>query len=301
MKASLDVDRLDANIRRFQAIATGAGVALRAHVKAHRCPEIARRQVTSGAVGVALHSAREAERYLEQGITDIVVAWPWRDPWRAERFAALAERCRVVVHIDQAELVSAFAGTNVGIRIDVDTGLHRVGVPPDEVVPLARRIDLTDGPWLDGVTGYRGVESAADVDVRDEIGRRNAELLVDVANAVRADGIDCPTVCAGGTATVVGALQVDGVTEICCGIYPTFDAGSASIGLCEPTDVAVWLAPDTNEEELSGCDQPWTPGVVTATVDGRLLPAHVCPLATKVDGYRVGAEHWPACVLPDRR
>ena len=49
----LDLDRFERNIRRMAAHARAAGKNLRPHAKTHRCPEIARRQVSAGALGVA--------------------------------------------------------------------------------------------------------------------------------------------------------------------------------------------------------------------------------------------------------
>ncbi|HEY6738701.1 MAG TPA: alanine racemase [Actinopolymorphaceae bacterium] len=293
MSVVVDLDRVEANIHRFHAGAARHGLAVRAHVKAHRSPPIAARQVAAGAVGVAVHSAKEAELYATRGIDDIVIAWPWRDGWRAERFAALTGRCRLTVHVDTADILAGYRGTGVGIRLDVDTGLHRVGVAPENAVALARAVAATDGVRLDGVTGYRGVESADEVADREQVGRAQAMLLVEVAEAIRADGIPCPVVCAGGTATASGAATVPGVTELCSGVYATYDAGSADIGLCSIDDVAVSV---TDPGVLAGCDQPWNPGVVSQVSGDRVLPAHVCPLA-KVSA----SEEWPACVLPDRR
>lgn len=45
----VDVDRLDANVRRFHRTISASGIRVRAHTKAHRTTEVARRQVEAGA------------------------------------------------------------------------------------------------------------------------------------------------------------------------------------------------------------------------------------------------------------
>jgi len=58
----LDLDRFERNLRRMAAHARASGKNLRPHAKTHRCPEIARRQVSAGALGVACAKLGEAER-----------------------------------------------------------------------------------------------------------------------------------------------------------------------------------------------------------------------------------------------
>src|SRR5439155_973876 len=49
------------NLRRMAAHARASGKNLRPHAKTHRCPEIARRQVSNGALGVACATRGEDE------------------------------------------------------------------------------------------------------------------------------------------------------------------------------------------------------------------------------------------------
>jgi len=48
----LDLDAFERNLAGVHAYARARGVAVRSHGKAHKCSEIARRQVAAGAVGV---------------------------------------------------------------------------------------------------------------------------------------------------------------------------------------------------------------------------------------------------------
>src|SRR5712664_4692757 len=57
----LDLERFERNLARMAAHARKTGKALRPHAKTHRCPEIARRQVAAGALGVACAKLGEAE------------------------------------------------------------------------------------------------------------------------------------------------------------------------------------------------------------------------------------------------
>ncbi|MGN9907637.1 alanine racemase [Phytohabitans sp. LJ34] len=326
-RVTVDPERLDANLIRFGAAARAAGVVVRAHVKGHRTVAIGVRQVAAGAVGIAVHSAAEARWYVDAGVSDVVIAWPWRDAWRWPRFARLARHARVAVHVDRGEALAGLSaaaaeqGVTLGVRVEVDTGLHRTGVAPEEVVSLAKAAASTPGLRLDGVTGYVPVLTARDAADRYTLGQRVARQLVDVAGAVRDAGLPCQVVSVGGTVTAPGALSVPGVTELCSGAYALLDGGHAMLGACRPQDVAIAVttavtavAPDGSistdaDELLAGADQVWAPGVRMTDASGtprvggplRVLPAHVCPVVARCPPLHLpDGTVWRPRVAPDR-
>ncbi|HEY8453424.1 MAG: alanine racemase [Micromonosporaceae bacterium] len=309
----LDLTRLDANLHRLGRAAAARSVAVRAHVKAHRTVEVALRQVAAGAVGVAVQTAHAARRLAAAGVDDVVLAWPWPEPWRFPLFAeAAAGVPRFAVHVDRVASVVGIGaaatarGTEVGVRVDLR---H---TPADQVVAVARAARDTPGVRFDGVAGYRPLTTASEVRDRHDLGRRYAHEVVDAAQRIRDAGVDCPVVSVGGTATLEAALQVPGVTEVCTGAYATFDGGLAEAGVCTADDVALSVAADATDL-LDGCTQPWAPEVAWLPAgppyEDRLVPAHVCPLAatlvrrqvpvTVVRDGRVVAT-WQPFAAPDR-
>nr|WP_020390812.1 alanine racemase [Kribbella catacumbae] len=306
---TVDTRQLDRNIKRFHQQVAEAGCMTRAHLKAHRTTELAARQVAAGAVGVSVHSAQAARDLAAVGVTDVVVAWPWREPWRWPLYVGAAHELEhFAVHVDDAETITglgraaAAAGVQIGVRIDLR---H---TPAADVLTLARLTESTAGVRLDGVTGYHGPETAEDIKDFSLLGRRHAEELVATAESIRADGIECPVVSAGGTPTALGALSVNGITEIVAGAYATLDAGLAAAGVCDLAEVAISVAGD-RADLLADCAQPWDPDSVSVPRDGRLLPGHVCPLAvnlmrgkveiTVIDGGAT-VDRWLPQGRPDR-
>lgn len=341
--AVVDVRRLEANIRAFHEEAATAGVGVRWHVKGHRMPDVARLQARWSRA-MAVTSATEARRYLQSGAGDVVIAYPWRDPWRWRLFARLAARCATSVHVDCPEAVyglaeqAAVAGAEVGIRVEVDTGHGGRGVTPDQAADLARAV--AEAPWLrlEGVTGYAGPETRAELASRFDLGRHHAAVLVRVARQLRRRGLPCQVVCAGGTVTAAGAMSVPGVTEITAGAYALLDAGLAAAEVCTFADIAISVTGTGALDLLDGCAQPWTAQDLTAystnghphtrettappgrphTDDSagttprtgdrgseRMFPAHVCALVRRldrvvaVDGTEVIGE-WAVLRTPDR-
>src|SRR6188472_891813 len=99
----LDEARLDRNIAAMAAFAAEHGLALRPHVKTHKSPEIARRQVAAGATGITVATIAEAEVFVDAGFPDVFIAYPlWVDAARGARLRALAERADLRVGVDSA-------------------------------------------------------------------------------------------------------------------------------------------------------------------------------------------------------
>ncbi|MDQ6654522.1 MAG: alanine racemase, partial [Verrucomicrobiota bacterium] len=61
----VDFDRLLANLDWAQRLARSRGVALRPHVKTHKCLEIAQLQLERGAIGLTASKVDEALVFIE--------------------------------------------------------------------------------------------------------------------------------------------------------------------------------------------------------------------------------------------
>ena len=66
----IDRERLMKNLNEMQSYADAHGAALRPHTKTHKCPEIAKLQLETGACGIAVAKTGEAEAMAENGISD---------------------------------------------------------------------------------------------------------------------------------------------------------------------------------------------------------------------------------------
>ena len=73
----LDVERVRRNAERMSARVTRARrVALRPHVKTHKCVEVARIQTAGHAGGITVSTLAEARAFAAHGFTDITYAVP---------------------------------------------------------------------------------------------------------------------------------------------------------------------------------------------------------------------------------
>lgn len=229
----LDLDAFDQNIAIMAAaVAKTPGVRLRPHAKAHKCPEIARRQIAAGAVGVCCQTVSEAEAMAAGGITDILVSNVVVSPPKIERLARLADKVHVSVLVDNAANVTALetaarkAGTTLDVLVEVEAGSLRCGVTPGEpAVALAKQVAACKHLRFVGIQAYHGkAQHRRTVEER----RRSVEYATDRARTTRdllqAAGLECKVVAGAGTGTFIFE-QASGVyTELEPGSYVFMDA-----------------------------------------------------------------------------
>ena len=239
----VDVGALEANLGRTARAAADAGIALRPHVKTHKCPEIALRQLELGAVGLTVATLGEAEVFVEHGCTDVFVAYPvWLDDHRARRLRALAEGATVAVGID-----SAGSAANLGVHVpgvavlvEVDCGQHRTGVAPAEAGDVAA-VASTAGLDVRGVFTFPGHGYAPDG--REAAAREEASALVVAADALRARTIEPRVLSGGSTPTLEVSLVIaaaSGVpTELRPGVYALNDAQQWELGSATAAQLAL--------------------------------------------------------------
>src|SRR5262245_30852605 len=81
----VDLDLLEANIRRLQNYLSQHGIANRPHIKTHKIPAIAQLQINAGAVGITCQKLGEAEVMADAGIKDIFLPYNLMGTAKLER------------------------------------------------------------------------------------------------------------------------------------------------------------------------------------------------------------------------
>ena len=242
----VELDVMEATIQRWQAAIDTAGVAFRPHIKTHKSPDVAARQLAAGAVGLAVAKVAEAEVFAAAGCRDIAVAYPVVGPAKWRRLAELARTCTITVNVESEvaarglSAAAVAAGSVLRVHLDIDTGMHRCGVPAQSAEVLARLVMELPGLDLAGVTTFRSIAfpGAAGRSL-DELGREEGALMVELAESLRASGIPIRTVAAGSTPTALAAATVPGVTEVRAGTYVFGDALMATLGALTEEEIAL--------------------------------------------------------------
>ena len=221
----VDLDVFEGNVAAMASLLRGTGKTVRPHVKTHRTPELARRELGGPVAGLTCATVGEAEAMADAGFDDLLVANEVVDPAKIARLVALAHRATITVAVDDSEPVAALsreamaAGVTVGVLIDVDILLHRCGVESArDAVDLAGTIERSPGLRLRGIMGYEGRLRLRDEDRSGKIARAYASLAA-VSAALRDAGFPVEVVSAAGTSTLREALADPTITEIQAGVY----------------------------------------------------------------------------------
>lgn len=235
----VDVPAMERNIKRMADFFADGPCKLRPHFKAHKTPEIARRQIAAGScTGITCATVGEAE-IASVFCDDILIANEIIGRDKASRVASLARSIDIKVAVDSQfgleQIASAAneAGATVGVLVDLNVGMPRCGVQPgDDALALARRTADTRGVALRGVMGYEGhVVGREDRAKREEGAKQAMEGLVSTARLLHDDGLPCDIVSAGGTGTYDITGRIEGITEIQAGSYVLMDAAYAKLDI----------------------------------------------------------------------
>src|SRR5262245_35230544 len=105
----VDLGRFEANVAAADEWLSGTGKKIRPHVKTHRTPALALRQLTPVAAGLTCATVGEAEAMVAAGAGDILIANEVVDRRKLDRLAALAHRAQVCVAADSPGAVTALA------------------------------------------------------------------------------------------------------------------------------------------------------------------------------------------------
>jgi D-serine deaminase-like pyridoxal phosphate-dependent protein len=235
--AVVDLDQLAANLERMASYCAIHSLSLRPHVKTHKSPRIAAEQMRMGAVGLTCATPRELE-VMSDVAMDLLLAYPLFGTGKLIRAMTLPPAVQLTVALDSADAVDQLAQAArdsdraVGVLVEVDVGMHRVGVQSSEdAVALVQRVRRSPPLMYRGIAYYPGhIRESV-----DRLGDGIARLRGDLRKLLEAlDDAGCsPKIVSGGsTPTAWRTHELDGVTEVRPGTYVYNDRTTAEIGSC---------------------------------------------------------------------
>jgi D-serine deaminase-like pyridoxal phosphate-dependent protein len=230
----VDLGIAEANMTRMQAYADAHGLALRPHIKTHKLPGLARRQVELGAKGITCQKLGEAEVMADGGLDDIFISYPLIGEAKAERLAALAARVKMRVAVDSpAALATAIRaarhGHTIGVVVEFDSGAKRTGVTSvDAALELARAIKAQPGLRFDGLMTYPTTAATA-------------AFLAEALPRLRAEGLEPAVLSGGGSPQAAKTHELAPVNELRVGTYIYNDRMMVAAGAATWEDCALTL------------------------------------------------------------
>ena len=205
--AVVDLDRVERNIAKLQAYCDTHGIANRPHIKTHKLPLLARKQLDAGAAGITVQTLGEAEVMAAAGIDDIFLTYNVIGEAKARRLARLALRVGMRVAVDNPVALetvaraAALVEREIGVLIEFESGKRRQGVQtPEEALALAQ--STAELPFL----RFLGLMTYPHT--REMVG-----WVAEAHELFAREGLPIEVVSAGGTPGMWGAHEVEGITE----------------------------------------------------------------------------------------
>jgi D-serine deaminase-like pyridoxal phosphate-dependent protein len=242
--ALVDLDVMRANLARLDAYCRGHRLAWRPHTKTHKSPVVAAAQLRAGASGLTVATLKEAE-VMAPLTDDLLLAYPpvgraklarllRLEPWPA-RLAVALDSLEVLEPLGRAAVA---AGREVGVVVELDAGMHRVGVQsPEDAVRVAAAVAGTPGLRYDGVMFYPG-------HIREPAEQQSPRLIAlsatleGILAALTAAGLSPGIVSGGSTPSLWRSHEIPGLTELRAGTTVFGDRTTAAIGVCAWSDCA---------------------------------------------------------------
>ena len=255
--AVVDVRVMAANARRAAEYARSHGLAWRPHTKTHKSRAVGRVELESGAQGLTVATPREAE-VMADVTDDVLLAYPPVGASKLERILHLPAHVDLVVALDSDAALeglahgAAEAGRTVGVLIEMDVGMRRVGVrSASEVRSLAERARDLDGVEYRGVMFYPGHIRQHRSEQDRELARLSGTLrhLLELLGSADL----APAVVSGGsTPTFWRSHEIGGLTEVRAGTLIFNDREQVAMGAASWADCAYTVLATVVSTAVSG-------------------------------------------------
>ncbi|MBS4218623.1 alanine racemase [Bacillus sp. FJAT-49711] len=244
----IDEVKMQKNIEKLAEIAEKNGVSLRPHTKTHKIPDFAKRQIAAGAKGITVAKVGEAEVMAQHGIQDIFIAYPIVTESKIERVAELSKSINLIIGVDSFEGAAKISEVakrhqiTIQVRLEVDIGFRRTGVPYEDAIKFAAELQNREGIEFLGIYTYRGFFMNGKPTLElEKAGLEEGQLMVDLAERMRSQGIQVRDISVGSTPTAPFAAMVKGITEIRPGTYIFYDRMQAALDASSLDECAAYI------------------------------------------------------------
>lgn len=187
--AEIDLGAIKHNIAALARLSGGAEVmgVVKGYAYGHGNPESARAILDAGATRLGVARVAEALHLREAGVSAPIHVFSEPPPQAAARFVEQDLIATVYTEAfgravsDAAEA----AGRRATVHVKIDTGMHRVGVPADDVPDAIRTLVALPGLEVEGVWSHLAVADIPD----HPFTRRQLELFSEVTEKVGSSGL----------------------------------------------------------------------------------------------------------------
>ena len=254
----VDLDVMERNLSRMAEYCREHDLRLRPHTKTHKIPELARKQINSGATGITVAKLDEAEVMIDAGLDDVLIAYPIVGPTKTQRLADLAQRATITIALDSetaARGISAAAAkreSNVNILVELDVGFGRCGVANEtDALRLAQFVASLPRLNFQGLMFFPG-HFGVDPEQRKILRAQVNELLDRCRETFVRVAIPLNTISGGSTPSRYETHLFHGVNETRPGTYIFNDRNTVGVAAASIADCALLVLVTVVSTSVSG-------------------------------------------------
>jgi D-serine deaminase-like pyridoxal phosphate-dependent protein len=258
----VDLDVMERNLSQMAEYCRRHELRLRPHTKTHKIPELARKQIESGAAGITVAKLGEAEVMTDAGLDDLLIAYPIVGPTKTHRLADLAQRATITVSLDSEEAARGISaalsergsggGPRVGVLVELDVGFGRCGVANEkDALTLAQKISSMPGLEFRGLMFFPG-HFGVSPDERSGLRRQVNEFLDRCLETFARAEMTPQIVSGGSTPSRYESDLFHGVNEVRPGTYIFNDRSTVGVAAAAVEDCALSVLVTVVSTSVSG-------------------------------------------------
>jgi D-serine deaminase-like pyridoxal phosphate-dependent protein len=234
----VDQALFERNLKTMQDVTKANGIAIRPHVKVHKCVDVARFQLARGGIGLTCATIAEAELMSNAGLKNVM--WTKQPASRnnIERAVALSKKDPTFMFViddpqvfDWVEQSAAADNAHLKVLVSVYAGLSRQGIENGKAaLELAQKIASSKRMEFEGIMAYAGI--AAHVHGFEKRRERSAQDMADARETValcKKSGLPV-NIFTGGSTGTYNIDHENGLTELEVGSYVFMDTRYFVIG-----------------------------------------------------------------------
>jgi D-serine deaminase-like pyridoxal phosphate-dependent protein len=259
----VDLDVMERNLSQMAEYCRRHDLRLRPHTKTHKIPELAKKQIESGARGITVAKLDEAEVMIDAGLADLLLAYPIVGPTKTRRLADLAQRAGITVSLDSEDAARGISAAlsergvgngaeGVGVLVELDVGFGRCGVANEkDALQLAQKISSLPGLEFKGLMffpGHFGVDPTQRAVLRKQVN----EFLDRCLETLERADLKPEIVSGGSTPSRYESEFFHGVNEVRPGTYIFNDRSTVGVSAAKVDDCALSVIVTVVSTSVSG-------------------------------------------------
>lgn len=236
------------NIARMHQKLAALGTPLRPHLKTCKSAKAAGYILEGQPGGITVSTLKEAEYFLQSGITDILYAVAI-SPDKLEQVVSLQKSGAVMTLIlDDLQTAKSVAekGRQLSaifpVLIEIDSDGHRAGIEADDplLIEIGQQLHDSDSIEFKGVMTHAGASYGCRSELElKAMAHQERDRLCTAAETLRNAGLPCDITSMGSTPTALFSEDLSGITEVRAGVFVFQDRVMAGLGVCQPEDIAL--------------------------------------------------------------